>query len=196
MTGWALTETSFEKLLACLESNRDQAGVVYESLRRKLARFFEWRGASNPEERVDETFNRVARKLEEGAQILNPAAYCNEVARLVLLESFKHPERKLSSLETLEPQQVAKLASVTPPALGNDSDGEARLGCLETCLSRLPTENRELIVAFYRDDRRAKIDGRNALAERLGISRETLGKRAQRIRDKLEECVKSCTRKK
>jgi len=83
-------------------------------LRRKLARFFEWRGAPFPEERADETFNRVARKLEEGVQILNPGGYCNEVARLVLLESFKRPERKLTSLEEMDSQKIAELEASTP----------------------------------------------------------------------------------
>ncbi len=168
MASWVLTETSFDKLLDCLGKDREQAGAAYEAIRRKLTRFFEWRGAASPEERVDETFNRVARKLEDGVAILNPAAYCNEVARLVLLESFKRPEPKLTSLEDLEPQQAAKLVSVMPSAMNDDSDREARLGCLEICLSKLPAENWELIVEFYRDERRAKIDGRNALAARVG----------------------------
>lgn len=192
MTGWALTETSFEKLLDCLGPDREQAGAAYEALRRKLARFFEWRGAAQPEERVDETFNRVARKLEEGVQILNPGGYCNEVARLVLMESFKSPERKLTPLEDIDPQKAPASEAFVPD---NEPEDDRRLNCLEKCLNTLPAESRELIMEFYRDDRRAKIDRRAALAERLGINRITLGKRAQRVRDKLELCVKSCVRK-
>ncbi|HMV46988.1 MAG TPA: sigma-70 family RNA polymerase sigma factor [Blastocatellia bacterium] len=193
MTAWGLTETGFEKLLGCLGPDREQAGATYEAIRRKLTRFFEWRGAPVPEECVDETFNRVVRRLEDGIAVLNPAAYCNEVARLVLLESLKGAERKLTSLDDMEPNKAEALASFVP---NDDYDTDERLGWLEKCLQTLPTENRELILEFYCDDRRAKIDRRNALADRLSISRETLGKRAQRVRDKLEECVKSRARKK
>src|SRR5262249_25481905 len=109
-----LTETSFEKLLDCLAPDREQAGAAYEALRRKLTRFFEWRGAPYPEEHVDETFNRVARKLEEGVQILNPSGYCSEVARLVLLESLKGPERKLTSLEAIDPRKASMPSPSAP----------------------------------------------------------------------------------
>lgn len=184
--GWELTETAFEKLLDSLGPDRTQAGEAYETLRRKLTRFFEWRGASFPEERVDETFNRAARKLDEGVEILNLAGYCNEIARLVLLESFKGPDRKLTPLEDIDVPIVA-------PA---EVEADPRLSCLDNCLHNLPAENRELILEFYQDEQRAKIDRRQKLADRLGVSRLTLGKRAQRLRDKLEQCVKSCVRKK
>lgn len=187
MTGWTLTETAFEKLLAALGPDQAQAAEAYEALRRKLTRFFEWRGAPFPEERVDETINRVAKKLDEGVAVLNLAGYCNEVARFVLLESFKGPDRKLTPLEDIDPPSYAPNEQV---------DEDPRLGCLDNCLNHLPTENRDLILEFYRDERRAKIDRRQTLADRLGISRDTLGKRAQRVRDKLEQCVKSCVRKK
>lgn len=191
--GWELTEVSFEKLLDCLGPDREQAGEAYEAIRRKLTRFFEWRGAPFPEECVDETFNRVARRLDEGVEILNIAAYCNEVARLVLLESFKGSESKQIPLEEATPQQTS-----IPSLLHSDEDSkdELRLNCLDKCLHTLALESREMILEFYQEERRSKIDRRQSLADRLGINRLTLGKRAQRVRDKLEQCVKFCVRKK
>jgi len=56
--------------------------------------------------------------------------------------------------------------------------------------------SRELIIEYYQDEKRDKIDRRKALAERLGIPRLALGNRAQRLRDKLAQCVKSCFTKK
>src|SRR5256885_4134102 len=67
----ALTGEAFSKLLARLDPDRERAGEKYEDLRRTLIRFFEWRGAPFPEEQTDETFNRVARKLDEGIGIKN-----------------------------------------------------------------------------------------------------------------------------
>jgi hypothetical protein len=40
---------------------------------------------------VDETFNRVTRKLEEGEPINDVPTYCQGVARLALLQSLERP---------------------------------------------------------------------------------------------------------
>jgi hypothetical protein len=50
--------------LACLDPDPARTGEKYEALREALVKFLDWRGALFPEELVDETFNRVARKLE------------------------------------------------------------------------------------------------------------------------------------
>ena len=73
---------------------------------------------------------------------------------------------------------------------------EARRDCLDECLEQLPEEQRTLILEFYRDEKRTKIDHRDEMAKRLGISRTALGNRAQRIRDKLELCISNCLKKK
>jgi hypothetical protein len=49
-----------------------------------------------------------------------------------------------------------------------------------------------LIVEYYKDAARERIDRRRALAERLGISMNALAVRACRIRDTLEACVGAC----
>jgi hypothetical protein len=56
----------------------------------------------------------------------------------------------------------------------------------------LPIESCELITEYYRDEKRGRIDHRKALAERLGLRRDALANRAQRVRDKLEQCVANC----
>ena len=184
-----LSESAFAKLLSSLSADREQAGEEYESLRRTLIKFFEWRSAPFPEEQVDETFNRVARKLEEGVQVKNIGAYCYEVARLVCLESFKGHDTKRSPLDVLKGE--ASVATSSDESL----EKELRLSCLDTCLGELPSESRELIVEYYKDDRRSRIDHRKALATRLGLRRDALANRAQRLRDKLEQCVAKCLKK-
>jgi hypothetical protein len=42
---------------------------------------------------VDETFNRVMRKLEEVETIRDLPTYCQGVARLVLLQSLERPNK-------------------------------------------------------------------------------------------------------
>src|SRR5712692_7720438 len=103
----ALTAETFGKLLDRLDADRERAAEKYEDLRRTLTRFYEWRGAPFPDEHTDETFNRVARKLDEGVKIKNIGAYCYEVARLVCLESFKGQDSKHSSLEATNLEAAA-----------------------------------------------------------------------------------------
>ena len=52
-----------------LDANPEQAAEEYEELRRRLIRFFEWRGARFPDEHADEVLNRLARKLVEGVAV-------------------------------------------------------------------------------------------------------------------------------
>jgi len=184
-----LTADIFAKLLARLDPDRERAGERYEDLRRTLTRFFEWRNAPFPEEQTDEVFNRIARKLFEGVEIRNIGSYCYEVARLVCLEALKGRDSKRASLDHSHDVAVVDRAD-------EERENEIRLSCLEDCLDSLPIENRELIVEYYKESKRVRIERRKSLAASLGLQREALANRAQRLRDKLEQCVKSCLRRK
>jgi DNA-directed RNA polymerase specialized sigma24 family protein len=176
---WKLTERGFAKFLACLDPDPARAGEKYEALREALVKFLDWRGARFPEELVDETFNRVTRKLEEGETIRDLPTYCHGVARLVFLQSLEHPGNKRVELKELSIIEIPE-PDVT----------DVRRKCLNQCLRKLPAENRELIIEYYRKDGRQKIDHRVSMAERLGIPLNALRSRAQRIRDTLERCVR------
>jgi len=178
---WDLTEEAFAKFLACLDSDPARAGEKYETLREALVKFLDWRGALFPEELVDEIFNRVTRKLEEGETIRDLPSYCHGVARMVFLQSLERPGNKRVELEELS------MVAVPKPDVAN-----VRRECLNHCLRRLPAENRELIIEYYRKEGRQKFDHRIAMAERLGIPLNALRSRVQRIRDKLERCVRQC----
>jgi DNA-directed RNA polymerase specialized sigma24 family protein len=180
-----VTAEAFGRLLDALDPDRDRAAEKYEELRRILIRFFEWRGAPFPEEHADETFDRVSRKLDPSLQIANIGGYCYEVARLVCLEALKGRDSKSISIDAIA------LPAIAAPGV-EPSGPAAHLACLESCLDALPRESRELILEYYRDDGRVRIDRRKALAARLGVARETLANRAQRVRDQLERCVSQC----
>ncbi|SRR5229473_1620964 len=185
-----LTADTFARLLNCLDADRELAGEKYEDLRRLLIRFFEWRGAPFPEEQTDESFNRVARKLGEGIEIKNIGGYCYEVARRVLHETLKGPDRKHYSLEAMN-------VDVAAAETGNEAEEkEMRLACLDDCLGMLPESSGDLIVEYYKEANGEHIKRRKALAERLGLRREALANRVQRLRDKLEQCVSRCLKKK
>jgi len=180
---WTLTEQAFAKFLACLDPDAARAGEKYEALREALVKFLDWRGALFPEELVDEAFNRVARKLDEGETIRDAPAYCHGVARLVFLQSLEHPCNKRVDIE-----ELARIASPEP----EPDVADVRRECFTRCLRELPAENRELITEYYRKQKRQKINNRLSLAERLGIPLNALRSRTQRIRDKLERCVMRC----
>ena len=193
---WSLTESAFAGLLQVLDGDSERAGEKYEDLRRTLLRFFQWRGASFAEERVDETLNRLARKIEEGvplAAYAHVARYAQRIAQNVLLESFKSREQRQRSYD-----ELSREPAVAPEIERNQQAAEKEhyLHCLETSLQRLPAEQSQMIREYYRDDHRDLIVRRRALAERLGLRREALANRAQRLRDKLAEAVERCVRKK
>jgi hypothetical protein len=71
---------------------------------------------------------------------------------------------------------------------------DEKLGCLEKCLYALSGENRNIIVDYYKGERRKKIENRRRLADRLAIPQNALRNRAVRLRDKLEVCITRCLR--
>ena len=179
---WTLTQGAFDLLLAQLDTDRQQAGTKYEALRRKLVKFFQWRGCSFPEDLADDTINRVARNLEAGENIRHLAAYCVGIARHVFLESLRTRRQE-------EVLQAETHSSPTSP------DEDPRRECFERCLKELSSENFQLIVQYYQEDEQARIEARRNLAARLGIPPNALRIRAHRIRVRLQGCVEDCMRR-
>lgn len=168
-----------ELLLARLSAVPLQAGHEFERLRRTLTRFFEWRGALRPDECTDATLDRLARKLSEGTDVADLFAFARAVARLVLLEQQRDSAREVS------------LVGIEPVDRGGDRDEESPLTRqLDRCLAELAAEERELVISYYSEQGRSKIELRQALARRLGVSDGALRNRVQRLRDRLERCVR------
>ncbi|HKX30168.1 MAG TPA: hypothetical protein VJ302_20935 [Blastocatellia bacterium] len=184
-TEWVLTGEALGRLLAGLDADVEAAGEKYEALRRKLVKFFDWRGTHFPEECADETINRVIRKLESGETIRDIPSYCVGIARLVFLEVLRKPDRHQIGLDELGPV-------VDPSSQPGHPAENATQTCFERCLNELPAESYRLVLRYYQDEGRRKIDNRQTLAESLGIPLNALRNRVQRIRDKLEHCVAGC----
>jgi len=185
-----LTSQAFIRLLERLGGDEDEAAEKYEDLRHTLIRSFEWRGAPFPEEHADETFNRLARKLDEGVEIRNVSEYAYSVARLVWLEALKGDHKRNTPLDEIQHEPLAI------DTLSEKAEKEVRLNCLDDCLDALPPDSRDLIMEYYVDEKRGRIDRRRDLAQRLGLRRDALANRSQRLRDKLEQCVTRCLKKK
>jgi DNA-directed RNA polymerase specialized sigma24 family protein len=186
----ALTQFAFTRLLAWLDDGVESHGERYVEIRRRLVAYFERRNRSAAEELADETLNRIARTLEAGAiAVRPPARYCYVIAKFVLLEDFRRQKKQV-------PMDASWHPSPTHPCGGIGPDDawpleEQRLECLERCVQELKPPQRELIVEYYADTGRRKIERRRALARRLGISMNALAIRACRIREGLMACVEA-----
>jgi DNA-directed RNA polymerase specialized sigma24 family protein len=174
---WTLTQESFDALLSWLDPDREQAGLKYEEIRRRLLKLFTCRGCYEAEDLADETINRVSGRLKEieDTFVGDPARYFYGVANKVHLEF-----------------QRRKQVPVPPPPVTDVADIEQEYDCLERCMQRLTPENRALVLQYYQEEKKAKIDHRRRLAEQLGIALNALRIRAHRIRASLQECVQSC----
>lgn len=187
-----ITAESFELLLNAISSNGGDPSVEYERLRKKLARYFQAHSVGFPEDCVDVVFDRVALKLGTGEQLdLSTDSYFLTVARFVMLEHVRGPQKRTLSIEDgpeLEPvidhvQEAEELSKRIRRELGLDAIAE--------CTGRLSPDETEILLTYDGGSGREKIDRRNALAERLGKSKATLIVAVSRIRSKIKDCVKA-----
>jgi DNA-directed RNA polymerase specialized sigma24 family protein len=74
----------------------------------------------------------------------------------------------------------------------NEEEVDPRLDCFRSCLNGLPLPQRQLIVDYYREDERKRIEQRKLLAVALQIPLNALRIRAHRVRSQLDECIREC----
>jgi DNA-directed RNA polymerase specialized sigma24 family protein len=176
--------SGFSRLLARLHPDPDQAAAEYERLRHALEKFFDWHCAWPPDECADETLDRLVVKLAADVNVEDVRAYARGIARLVLLEWRRRPP-----LVSMDESRDYATGSLPVP----EDDTQALSSCFERCLAALSEETRSLVLDYYVAERRAKIDNRRRLARSLGLSESALRNRVQRVRNRLERCVRTCT---
>jgi DNA-directed RNA polymerase specialized sigma24 family protein len=163
----------------------EEADQQYSRLHRKLQLFFSnaKRGAVHAEELADKTLDRAMHKLaaEPDIEIRDVSAWLYGIARYVLLE-FQRRERT-DPISTDPPD---------PAGFGVDDDRELRSLCLERCVERLPPSEYRLLIDYYADRGRKKIDLRRSAAADLNTSAGALRIRVFRIRRNLEPCIRKC----
>ena len=185
----AIPPESFEEILAWLDPDRDVAAAMYVQLRQDLAKMFLWGRCADPEGMTDEAFDRVAKKVHEVRQGYegDPRLYFRAVANNLIKENFK----KIKTQVSLDDVDLPEQKSIEIPEETADLED-----CLQSCLRKLDNEKRKLILAYYAKEKQAKIEHRHELAQRFGISVETLRVRVFRIRASIEECIESCLKRK
>jgi DNA-directed RNA polymerase specialized sigma24 family protein len=181
--GAAASPSGLDLLLTALDPDRERAAEKLLLLRRKLLKFFAWNKAPIPDDLVDETVDRVARRLQEGDTVRHPefGAYVHGFARIVLRESWSRP------------RLVRAHAALSRAPAAEQVVAERRSRCLDRCLARLPVEGRRLLLAYYETENgAAKIASHRKLAAELDVSAGNLRLRLHRLRVELEGCVRSC----
>jgi RNA polymerase sigma factor (sigma-70 family) len=135
---------------------------------------------------TDETFDRVAKQVHDLRKTFegNPKLFFYGVARNLV----KEYQKKIKSFVSIEDLELP----VSPTQEEEGESSEMREDCLRSCLQKLTSEKRDLVLAYYAKEKQAKIDHRIELARKLGVSTETLRVRVHRIRSTLEECIKQC----
>ncbi|MBO0861268.1 MAG: sigma-70 family RNA polymerase sigma factor [Chloracidobacterium sp.] len=169
------------------EACRDRALERYRLLWSKINYFLERRGCQDHEDGADETISRVTSLLpHEREKIKNVQAFCLGVARLVCYEYL----RMQAKIEQLPDNYITN-----PPAhLATYMDDEERARSEEMvehmsyCFNKLPLEDQELMRRYVGSGR----DGRQKIAEELGVSLKTLQERRifsirKRLRHLLDE---------
>ncbi len=181
---WELSHEAFDKLLSWLDKDRNIAAEKYEAIRLRLLKILNYRKCFQAEEIADETFDRVSKKIDwllENYQG-DPTLYFLAVANNIYLEFLKKPRQ-----EELN-ENIAQNKS-------DEEDFQPEYECLQECLQKLNSEQREFILNYYQGEKSVKINNRKKLVEDLGKGVINLRVKAYRIRAKLQKCVLECVEK-
>jgi DNA-directed RNA polymerase specialized sigma24 family protein len=177
-----------DTLLDRLASGSDVA-PAYEQLRMRLVTFFRLRFPVEAEALADEAIDRLARRLDDGTQVDNPASYALGIARFLLLEASTRQRKEA---------HAAREAMLELELQAPDTESDPALPALRACLDSIDPESARLILEYYAvdDDRNehgdgeSRIERRQRLAARLGMTLNALRNRALRTRLALEKCIR------
>lgn len=184
-----------DRMLALLHDDPGRAEQEFLTLRRKLVKFFEWRGCSVPDDLADESIFRVASQLGEGLVIQSsqPRCYFYGVARNVLREYWDAGRKEPSEIDgightthlSVDPDEMAERES-------ERMRREQLIDRIEACIESLPPESRAILREYFCRAGHDKIVARNQLAQRMNISINALRLRVLRLKQDLRRCVDAC----
>jgi len=175
--------TPFDALLLRLRAEGAE-GLAYEALRRRLIQFYRLHVPAEADDLADIALDRLARKIHQGTDVASVPLYALGIARMVLHEARARGARR-------------RAAEVDPTLLPDEGDeqeaaaSETVFAALSQCLDAAGAQARALILAYYAADGAERIAVRQRLATERRISINALRNRALRLRETLEECVRT-----
>lgn len=182
-----LTQENFAALLDWFSSDRDEAGIQYESVREGLIRYFGFRGCSDPDALADETITRVAMKVKTfdtngNAQTISLFyGFAKNVFREYLATEKKRIVELDDDLRVSEPYVEEE----------NEADSE-RFSCFDSCLGKLDVPTRDLLIRYYSKKKQEKFKLRRQIADELNLKKGTLHTRIHRLKVDLRKCMENC----
>jgi DNA-directed RNA polymerase specialized sigma24 family protein len=179
---------TFKRFFRRFDSDETIAGEKYESLRRRLVKFFECNRCGGPEDLADEVFDRLAAKPE--TEIMRDVVgYAIGVARLVSKESYKRMRREVHGEDMPGGQGSLPEICDSSTKLVERLDHEKRISCLRKCLAKLSDSDRGLAIQYYGAEEEKQKYHRQKLAEEFGLTMDALRVRMNRMRERLQQCV-------
>jgi len=168
----------------------DPRVVVLDALQPRLDRFFAARmtDAFARADLVGRVNERVLRRLRDGALVDDVERFAFGVARHVLQEHWREQKRRREAEVTLSPTVENLGREMSSTIETGLHSRKSLLRALRECLDALSESDRVIAERCYGDGKSK--ENRAALAEELGMSRNTLDARISRIRARLEQCVR------
>jgi len=208
---WTLTPDAFNRLLAWLSPNREEAGSQYEEIRQKLIYYFTKRGHPEPEKLADETLDRAARRLESGTLNYsgNPIRDLTGFARHVWQEDRRRPRPEpIDNPDLLLARDLQKIRIIDglgprPEPIDNPDlllardlpDREVLFRCFDQCMGNLTGHSHDILTRYHQEKGHQKVVVRQLLADEAGISLATLRIRVCRMIRPVRECFFACLEK-
>ena len=171
------TREAFDKLLAWLDPDRDQAVELYERIYFRVVRILAAKGCFEAEELADQTVNVVTSKIDELTETYHgdPALYFYGVAKKIHQEWLKR-----------------RTPPAPPPPL-DSTETELRCGCLEKCLEKITNaEEATMVVRYHEGEGQKRIENRKKMAAELGITLNALRIRICHLQARLRPCIEEC----
>jgi hypothetical protein len=188
---------ALQALLTFLHSDPVEAAEAYRRLQQRLIRFFGLTASSDPQQLVDETIDRLARRTAEGAILVESATdpassedeQQNSYSPSALVFSVAHQVLR-EDMERSRPDDQAVHEWLARTSKVRDTNHERRQTALRSCLSRLAPERRHLLENYYGWRPGHKGEHQSQLAQSLGLSLDALRNKVLRSRVQLESCVR------
>jgi DNA-directed RNA polymerase specialized sigma24 family protein len=176
-----LTPDAFQAFLAWLSPQNTEDGEAYEKARNRLVIFFAGRQCRDPESLADKTIDIATFKIAEIPSEVQPIAYLLGIAKNVFREYQREIEKELTASVANQKYQSASQTEV-----------ERNHTCLERCLNELPQEDHTILLNYYSQAKRAKIELHRQLAERHRLTPNALRNRVFRLNQRMARCIDNC----
>lgn len=176
-----LTLDAFQAFLAWLAPQKIEDGEAYEKARRRLITFFAGRQCREPESLADKTIDIAVHKMTEIPAEAQPIAYLLGIAKNVFLEYLRDVEKEQNANANSQIYQSHSQLEV-----------ERNHACLDRCLNELLQDERTMLLQYYSQAKRAKIELHRELARRHKLKPNALRNQVFRLNKRMARCVNNC----